>query len=66
MSDQRVSLESVTDWFWQWWPIHRGGVYVGRTRLQWWRERSAVGEWWTIHVTLHRYGMAAKGSAARE
>jgi hypothetical protein len=47
----------MIDWFWDHWPISRRGFHIGRTRLLVWKEQSEAGEWWTWHVTLHRYGM---------
>ena len=38
----------------------RSGVHIGNMRLLWWVDRSTIGEWWTIHVTLHRYGIEPK------
>jgi len=39
--------------------VGRSAVHIGNVRLQWWIERSTYvpGQWWTVHVTLHRYGM---------
>jgi hypothetical protein len=39
--------------------ISRSGVFIGKVKLLWWMERSTYtpGSWWTLHITLHRYGM---------
>jgi hypothetical protein len=38
--------------------VSRSGVHIGKVRLLWWVERATFtpGEWWTVHITLHRYG----------
>jgi hypothetical protein len=49
--------QRLADWFWGWWPFSMRGFHIGRTRLTIWKEQSDVGEWWTWHLTLHRYGL---------